>query len=178
PRCWSPSRTTRVARARRSAGSWRGSCVVCGPRTSPTTEPAAPCERRGRASGEFGLLGAVEPAQLRGAARQSRARERARARHRPVGRSRRRRQLGAGRLVRAEDLGLGLAGQQALEVLALDRLPPDQDLADLLQALAMVGEDVLGLLVGGLDDAADLVVDLAGDLVRVVRLGGELAAQE
>ena len=31
---------------------------------------------------------------------------------------------------------------------------------------------------GGLDDAADLVVDLAGDLVRVVGLGGELAAEE
>jgi len=32
--------------------------------------------------------------------------------------------------------------------------------------------------VRALDDAADLVVDLARDLVRVVRLGRELAAQE
>ena len=31
---------------------------------------------------------------------------------------------------------------------------------------------------GALDDAADLVVDLARDLVGVVRLGRELAAQE
>mgnify|MGYP000915167492 CR=1 FL=1 len=36
----------------------------------------------------------------------------------------------------------------------------------------------LGALVRGLHDAADLVVDLAGDLVRVVRLRRELAAEE
>ena len=48
----------------------------------------------------------------------------------------------------------------------------------MLERLAVLGEDVLGPLVGGLDDAADLVVDLAGDLVGVVGLGGELAAEE
>ena len=42
----------------------------------------------------------------------------------------------------------------------------------------MLGEDVLGGLVGVLDHPADLVVDLAGDLVRVVGLGGELTAEE
>ena len=42
----------------------------------------------------------------------------------------------------------------------------------------MLEQDVLGRLVGALDDPADLVVDLARDLVRVVRLGRELAAQE
>ena len=42
----------------------------------------------------------------------------------------------------------------------------------------MLEQHVLGDLVGGLDDAADLVVDLARDLVGVVGLGGELAAEE
>ena len=47
-----------------------------------------------------------------------------------------------------------------------------------VERLAMLAEDVLRALVRGLDDAADLVVDLARDLVGVVGLGGELAAQE
>src|SRR6185295_11245731 len=78
----------------------------------------------------------------------------------------------------AEDLFLGLALEQRLEVVALDRLALEQDLRDRLQRLAALRQDVLRLLVGALDDAADLVVDLARDLVRVVRLGRELAAQE
>ena len=47
-----------------------------------------------------------------------------------------------------------------------------------VELLAVLDQDVLGLLVRGLDDAADLVVDLARDLVGVVGLGRELAAQE
>src|SRR4051794_286950 len=84
----------------------------------------------------------------------------------------------ARRLVGTEDLLLGLAGQQRLELLLLDRLALDEDLGDDLERVLALGEDVLGALMRGLDDPADLVVDLAGDLVGVVRLGGELAAQE
>src|SRR3954451_100405 len=75
-----------------------------------------------------------------------------------------------------EDLGLGLAGEQRDELLLLDRLALQEDLGDDLEALAMLAEEGLRPLVGALDDAADLVVDLARDLVGVVGLGGELAA--
>src|SRR4029453_7843585 len=78
----------------------------------------------------------------------------------------------------AEDLFLGLALEQGLELLALDGLALEEDLGDRRQRLAPLGQDVLGLLVRALDDAADLVVDLARDLVGVVRLGAELAAEE
>src|SRR3954468_150907 len=130
-------------------------------------------------SGELGLLGQVEPARLDAAAGQAGARERARglaARALGSGLARdgraRRRSLGA------EDLILGLAGEQALELLLLDRLALDEDLGDRAQLLAVLGEELLGALVRGLDDAADLVVDLARDLIGVVGLGRELAAQE
>ena len=66
----------------------------------------------------------------------------------------------------------------ATNCVLLDRLALDEDLGDRLELLAVLGEDVLRPLVRGLDDAADLVVDLARDLVGVVGLGGELAAEE
>ena len=81
-------------------------------------------------------------------------------------------------LVAAEDLFLGLAGEQLDELLALDRLALEQDLRDVVELLAVLGEDVARRLVRLLDDAPDLVVDLAGDLVGVVGLGGELAARK
>src|SRR5436190_18867879 len=77
-----------------------------------------------------------------------------------------------------EDLLLGLAGQQGNELLGVDRLPLEQDLRDRVELLATVGEQVLGGLVGSLDDAADLVVDLPRDLVGVVGFGAEFAAEE
>jgi hypothetical protein len=82
------------------------------------------------------------------------------------------------RLLGPEDLLLGAAGEQGVELGLLDRLALDEDLGDRGQVLAVRGEDVPRLLVRGLDDAADLVVDLARDLVGVVRLGRELAAEE
>src|SRR5690606_7274978 len=85
---------------------------------------------------------------------------------------------GGRRLVGAEHLLLALAVEQRLELVLLDRLAPDEDLRDALQALAVLGEDVLRALVGGLDDAPNLVVDLARQLVRVVRLGAELPAEK
>src|SRR5438046_1787935 len=83
---------------------------------------------------------------------------------------------GIGRLT-AEDLLLGLALEELGELLLLDRLALEQDVRDRLERLAALGEDVLGALVGALDDAADLVVDLARDLVGVVGFGRELAAE-
>src|SRR5262245_29858501 len=74
-------------------------------------------------------------------------------------------------VVGREDLLLRLALEQGDELLGLDRLALEQDLRDRVELLAMVGEDVLRGLVGLFDDAPDLVVDLAGDLVGVVGLG-------
>ena len=47
-----------------------------------------------------------------------------------------------------------------------------------MQLLHVLGEHLAGALVRLLDDAADLVVDLARDLLGVVRLGAHLAAEE
>jgi hypothetical protein len=61
---------------------------------------------------------------------------------------------------------LGLAVEQGLELLALDRLALEQQLGDRRQLLAVLGQDLLRLLVRALNDPADLVVDLARRLVR------------
>src|SRR3954447_17665430 len=82
------------------------------------------------------------------------------------------------RLVGPEDILLRLAVEQPHELVALDGLAPEQDLGRLLEILAVLLEDRAGELVGFLDDAADLGVDLARGIVGVVRLGGELAAEE
>src|SRR3954453_4188379 len=128
------------------------------------------------------LLGQIEPAKLRGAAGQAGTRELAlaglaltRDRAGKLGAlDGTRWQLG----LLAPDLGLGLAVEQRDELLGLDRLALEQQLGDRLQALAMLGQDVACDLVRALDDAADLVVDLARDLVAVVRLRAELAPEE
>src|SRR4249919_1454093 len=77
-----------------------------------------------------------------------------------------------------EHLVLRLPFEQGDELLGVDRLPLEQDLRDRVERPAFLGEQVLGRLVRALDDAPDLVVDLARDLVGVVRLGGELTAEE
>ncbi len=87
-------------------------------------------------------------------------------------------QLGLGLLFHAEHLLLALAVEQRQELLLLDRLAFDEDLGDFLEVVPVLGQDVGGALVRGLDDAPDLVVDFAGDLVGVVGLGRELAAEE
>src|SRR5579884_377904 len=94
------------------------------------------------------------------------------------GRGRRYGNLGRRRSLGAEDLLLGLSPQEGLELLLLDRLALDQDLGQLGQRRAVLGQDVLGLDVGRFDDPSDLVVNLASDLVRVIGLGAELAAQK
>src|SRR4051812_38714827 len=150
-------------------------------RRAPAAWPRAlRAERRG-ASAERRLLGRLEAARLDAAAGQAGARQGPRGlaagalggRRRPRDVRRRGDGVGVG-----EDLGLRLAGEQRDELLLLDRLALQEDLGDRLEAAAMLGEEVLRALVGGLDDAADLVVDLARDLVGVIRLGRELAAEE
>src|SRR3954452_24568119 len=81
-------------------------------------------------------------------------------------------------LLVGEDLILGLALEQRDELLCVDGLAVEEDLGDAVELLATLGEDLLGGLVRFLDDAADLVVDLASDLVRVVGLRRELPAEE
>ena len=78
----------------------------------------------------------------------------------------------------AEDLRLWGAGQQCFELGPIKRLALHEDLADAVEEITLLGEQVDGALVRVLDDAADLVVDLARDLVRVVGLLLELAPQE
>src|SRR5204863_368624 len=62
----------------------------------------------------------------------------------------------ARRLLRPEDLLLGLAGQQRLELVLLDGLALDEDLGDRHERVAALGQDVLRALVRALDDPADL----------------------
>ena len=82
-----------------------------------------------------------------------------------------------GVLVR-EHLLLGLAGEQALELVLVDRLALDQDRRDLVQIVHVLAEHLDGELVRLLDHAPDLVVDLARDLLGVVGLLAHLAAEE
>src|SRR5438067_5847948 len=86
--------------------------------------------------------------------------------------------LGLRLLVLGEDLLFRRAGEQSLELVLVDRLPLDQDPRDLVQLGHVLLEDGDGELVRLLDHALDLIVDLAGDLLRVVRLSAHLAAQE
>jgi glycosyltransferase involved in cell wall biosynthesis len=85
---------------------------------------------------------------------------------------------GQRRLLGAEHLLLRLAGEQLDELLALDRLAAKQDLGGQVELLAVLVQHGARQLVRLLDDAPDLVVDLARDLVRVVGLGRELASEE
>jgi hypothetical protein len=82
-----------------------------------------------------------------------------------------------GCLVR-EDRALVLARQQALELIPVDRLALDQDVRDLVQLVHVRAKHGERELVRLLDHAADLVVDLARDLLRVVGLGAIVAAEE
>src|SRR5579875_2833639 len=76
------------------------------------------------------------------------------------GGGRQHRRLGGRRRLGAEDLLLGAALEQRLELVLLDRLALDEDLGEERQRLAAALQDLLGLDVRGLDDAPDLVVDL------------------
>src|SRR5690349_20043317 len=81
-------------------------------------------------------------------------------------------------LLVGEHLLLRLAVEQGDELIGVDRLAFEQDLRDPVELLATLVEQILGRLVGALDDAADLVVDLSRDLVGIVGLGRELAPEE
>src|SRR5207342_2503286 len=91
--------------------------------------------------------------------------------------------LGDGRvgllgLLVGEDLLGCLAREQPLELVGVERLVLDQDLRHRLELGDVRGQHLAGPLVGRLDDAADLVVDLARDLLGVVGLVAEVATQE
>src|ERR1700684_3457758 len=81
-------------------------------------------------------------------------------------------------LVVVEDFVAAFAFEQGLELLGVDRLALEQQLRDLLELGALFAQQALRGLVGALDHAADLVIDLASDLVGVIRLGGEFATEE
>ena len=71
-----------------------------------------------------------------------------------------------------------LAREQPLELVLVDRLALDEELGDLVQLVHVLAEHLARALVRLLDHAADLVVDLARDLLGVVRLGAHVAAEE
>ena len=77
-----------------------------------------------------------------------------------------------------EDGGVVLAGEEALELVAVDRLALDEDRGNLVEVVHVLAEDGERLLVCLLDHAADLVVDLARDLLGVVGLGAVVAPEE
>ncbi|CAG7113321.1 hypothetical protein PICSAR202_03872 [Mycobacterium avium subsp. paratuberculosis] len=70
------------------------------------------------------------------------------------------------------------AREDALQLSAVQRLLLQQLARQRVEDVAVFGEDLPGLSVGGLDQLADLVVDVTGDLVRVVGLGAHGAAEE
>src|SRR6266496_365799 len=86
--------------------------------------------------------------------------------------------LGLRLLVLVEDLLFGRAGEQALELILVDRFALDQDRRDLVQLSHVLLEHGDGELMRLLDHALDLVVDLAGDLLGVLRLVAHLTAEE
>src|SRR5437763_6282636 len=103
----------------RPTTSSRARCVLSD--STPTRYPGL------RRLSEVRLLGA-EAAGLDGAARQAGARQRPRARAALGGRLVDGQRRSARRLLGTEDLFLGLAGQQRLEILLLDRLALDENL--------------------------------------------------
>src|SRR5215216_1050869 len=138
------------------------------PRTSCSTSGA----RRAAGAGRSARLG------LRRLHRRARQRERTRLRLRAALRLRLRERLARLLVHFREDLVLRLAREQALELVLVDRLALDQDVRDAVQVVHVLAEHADRELVAVLDDAPDLVVDLARDLLRVVRLGTHLAAEE
>src|SRR5262249_36600076 len=85
-----------------------------------------------------------------------------------------RRRLRPGR----EDRVLGLAGEQSLELILVDRLALDEDLRDPVQVVDVLEEHLARDVVALFDDPADFVVDLARNLFGVVGLAAHLAAEE
>src|SRR5256714_1356526 len=77
-----------------------------------------------------------------------------------------------------EDVLLGLTGEQTLELILVDRLALDEDHRDPVELFAVLLEHARCRVVRFFDDAPDLVVDLARDLLGVVGLVAHLAAEE
>ena len=69
-------------------------------------------------------------------------------------------------------------GEHRFEVLLLDGLLGDQSLGQLDQAILVLGQHIHRPGVATVDDRADFLVDLLGDVVRVVALLADLAAEE
>src|SRR5437868_9534690 len=61
---------------------------------------------------------------------------------------------------------------------ALDRFFGLEVLRELHELVAPLGQDFLGALVAGIDEAVDFLVDLAGDFFAVIPLLAEVAAEE
>src|SRR5438105_8904995 len=61
---------------------------------------------------------------------------------------------------------------------ALDRFFGLEVLGELDELVAPLGEDLLGTLVAGIDEAVHFLVDLAGDLFAVIPLLAQVAAEE
>src|SRR5581483_6423962 len=85
-----------------------------------------------------------------------------------------------GRFRQAGRLGreLLVLAEQPRHIVALDRLVLDQLAGHAVQDVPIFGDDAVRDFLGALDQPPNLVVDLLGDLLRVVALLGDLAAEE
>ena len=77
-----------------------------------------------------------------------------------------------------EDLFLGCSVEEAQELILVDRLALDEDRREPVQLVHVLLEHLAGAGMRLFDHPADLGVDLARDLLRVVGLGGHLATEE
>src|SRR5205085_5842883 len=70
------------------------------------------------------------------------------------------------------------AVEEGHQLLLLDGLLLDEGHRDLVEPVAHAGEDLESLVVGLVDEVADLRVDLEGDLIGVIRMRGEVPTQK
>ena len=76
------------------------------------------------------------------------------------------------------DFVFGNTVEQLEELAAVDRFTVEQNLREAMERIHVLHQHDACALVRLLNNAADLVVDLAGDLLRVVGLGTERTAEE
>ena len=85
---------------------------------------------------------------------------------------------GPGLVAGPEDLVRIVARDEGLELLAVDGLFLDEQQGDLVQLVAVLGQDRLAVHVGLVHDPADLDVDLLGGLVGVLLAHAVVASHE